>query len=75
MRMTNEPTSDQSEEVVADIKAFSVRLGLRPGAVLAAYEALVERGAIRIDKRILPKPQHQLSLPLDQGMNSDIREK
>ena len=75
MRMANEPTSDPSEEVVADIKAVSVRLGLRPGEVRAAYEALAERGAVRIDERILPKPRHQLSLPLDQSSSSDIHKK
>ena len=75
MRMANEPTSDQSEEVVADIKAVSDRLGLRPSAVRAAYEALAERGAVRIDERILPKPRHQLSLPLDQGSSADAHRK
>jgi hypothetical protein len=75
MRMAKEPTFDQSEEVVADIKAVSERLGLRPGAVRAAYEALAERGAVRIDERILPKPRHQLSLPLDQGSSSDAHRK
>jgi hypothetical protein len=73
MRMTNEPTSDQPEEVVADIKAVSDRLGLRPSAVRTAYEALVERGALRIDERILPKPRHQLSLPLDQESSPTTR--
>jgi len=73
MRMANESSSDQSEEVVADIKAVSERLGLRPSAVRAAYEALAERGAVRIDERILPKPRHQLSLPLDQGTSSNTR--
>jgi hypothetical protein len=75
MRMAKEPTFDQSEEVVADIKAVSERLGLRPSAVRAAYEALAERGAVRIDERILPKPRHQLSLPLDQGSSSDAHRK
>ena len=75
MRMANEPTSDQSKEVVADIKAVSDRLGLRPGAVRAAYEALAERGAVRIDERIIPKPRHQLSLPLDQGSSADAHRK
>ena len=75
MRMAKVPTSDQSEEVVADVKAVSERLGLRPGAVRAAYEALAERGAVRIDERILPKPRHQLSLPLDQGSSSDAHRK
>ena len=75
MRMANEPTFDQSEEVVADIKAVSDRLGLRPSAVRAAYEALAERGAVRIDERILLKPRHQLSLPLDQGIGADTPRK
>jgi hypothetical protein len=75
MRMANEPTSNQSEEVVADIKAVSDRLGLRPSAVRTAYEALAERGAVCIDERILPKPRHQLSLPLDQGTSVDTRRK
>jgi hypothetical protein len=75
MRMANEPSSDQPEEVVADIKTISDRLGLRPSAVRTAYEALAERGAVRIDERILPKPRHQLSLPLDQGTNADTRRK
>ena len=75
MRMGKEPTSDQSEEVVADIKAVSERLGLRPSAVRAAYEALAERGAVRIDERILPKPRHQLSLPLDQESSPALRKK
>jgi hypothetical protein len=75
MRMANEPTSNQSEEVVADIKAVSDRLGLRPSAVRTAYEALAERGAVRIDERILPKPRHQLSLPLDQGSSADAHRK
>ena len=75
MRMANEPTSDQSREVVADIKTVSDRLGLRPSAVRTAYEALAERGAVRIDERILPKPRHQLSLPLDQGSNADAHRK
>ena len=52
MRMANEPTPDQSEDVVADVKTVSERLGLRPSAVRAAYEALAERGAVRIDERI-----------------------
>jgi hypothetical protein len=75
MRMANEPTSDQSEEVVADIKAVSERLGLRPSAVRTAYEALAERGAVHIDERVMPKPRHQLSLPLDQGSSLDKRKK
>lgn len=75
MRMANEPSSDQPEEVVADIKTISDRLGLRPSAVRSAYEALAERGAVRIDERILPKPRHQLSLPLDQGTSADTRRK
>lgn len=40
MRMANEPTSDESEDVVADVKTVSERLGMRPSAVRAAYEAL-----------------------------------
>jgi hypothetical protein len=75
MRMANEPSSDQSEDLVADVKAVSERLGLRPSAVRAAYEALAERGAVRIDERVLPKPRHQLSLPLDQGTSKDARKK
>jgi len=75
MRMANESTSDQPKEVIADIKAVSDRLGLRPSAVRAAYEALAERGAVRIDERILPKPRHQLSLPLDQGSGADAHRK
>src|SRR6266702_4883139 len=46
MRMANEPTSDQSVDIVADIKAVSDRLGLRPSAIRTAYEALAERGAV-----------------------------
>jgi hypothetical protein len=75
MRMANEPTDDQSKEVVADIKTISDRLGLRPSDVRAAYEALAERGAVRIDERILPKQRHQLSLPLDQGSSADAHRK
>ncbi len=75
MHMAKEPLSDQSEEVVADIKTISDRLGLRPSAVRAAYEALAQRGAVRIDERILPKPRHQLSLPLDQDSSADTRKK
>jgi hypothetical protein len=75
MHMAKEPSSDQPEEVVADIKTISDRLGLRPSAVRTAYEALAERGAVRIDERILPKPRHQLSLPLDQGTSEDTRRK
>jgi hypothetical protein len=75
MRMANEPTSGQSEDVVADVKAVSERLGLRPSAVRTAYEALAERGAVRIDERILPKPRHQLLLPLDQGSIADTHRK
>jgi hypothetical protein len=75
VRMTKEPLSDQSEDVVADIKAVSDRLGLRPGAVRAAYETLAERGAVRIDERIPPKPRHQLTLPLDPGTDADTRRK
>lgn len=75
MRMANEPTSAESEDVVADVKTVSERLGLRPSAVRAAYEALAERGAVRIDERILPKPRHQLSLPLEQDSSADTRRK
>jgi hypothetical protein len=75
MHLANEPLSDQPEEVVADIKAVSDRLGLRPSAVRAAYEGLAERGAVRIDERILPKPRHQLSLPLEQDSSTDTRRK
>jgi CRP-like cAMP-binding protein len=75
MRMANEPTSVESEDVVADVKTVSERLGLRPSAVSAAYEALAERGAVRIDERVLPKQRHQLSLPLDQGTSKDARKK
>ncbi len=75
MHMAKEPLSDQPEEVVADIKTISDRLGLRPSAVHTAYEALAERGAVRIDERILPKPRHQLSLPLDQDSSADTRRK
>lgn len=75
MRMANEQTSDQSEDVVADVKTVSERLGLRPGAVRAAYEALAERGAVRIDEKILPKSLHQPPLPLDQGTSKDARKK
>jgi hypothetical protein len=75
IRMANEPRADQSKEVVADIKTISDRLGLRPSAVRTAYEALAERGAVRIDERILPKSRHQLSLPLDQGSNVDAHRK
>jgi hypothetical protein len=74
MRMANDPSSDQPEEVIADVKAVSERLGLRPSAVRAAYEALAEHGAVRIDERILPKPRHQLSLPLDQGSSVDAHQ-
>lgn len=75
MHMAKEPSPKQSEEVVADIKAVSDRLGLRPGAVRTAYEALAERGAVRIDEKILPKPRHQLSLPLDSGSSADTHRK
>jgi hypothetical protein len=70
--MAKEPSSDQSEEVVADVKAVSDRLGLRPSAVRTAYEALAKRGAVRIDERIPPKPRHQLTLPLDPGTGGEI---
>jgi hypothetical protein len=75
IRMANEPTSDESEDVVADMKTVSERLGLRSSAVRAAYEALAERGAVRIDEKILPRQRHQLSLPLDQGTSKDARKK
>jgi hypothetical protein len=75
MRMANEATSDESGDVVADVKTVSERLGLRPSAVHAAYEALAERGAVRIDERVLPKQRHQLSLPLDQGTSKGARKK
>jgi len=75
MHMATEPSSDQPEEVVADIKTISERLGLRPRAVRIGYEALAERGAVRIDERILPKPRHQLSLPLDQDTSEDTLRK
>ena len=71
MRMANGSTSDQSKDFVADIKTVSDRLGLRPSAVRAAYDALAERGAVRIDERVPPRPRHQLSLPLDQGSKAD----
>lgn len=75
MRMANEPSSHHPEEVVADIKHVSDRLGLRPSAVRTAYEELAKRGAVRIDDRSLPKLQHQLSLPLDPGTGADTRTK
>ncbi len=75
MRLANQPPSDESEDVVADVKTVSQRLGLRPSAVRAAYEALAERGAVRIDERVLPRSRHQLSLPLDQGTSKDVRKK
>ena len=75
MRTANEPVSEGSEDIVADIKSVSERLGLRPSAVRAAYEALAERRAVRIDEKILPKSRHQLSLPLDQGTSKDPRKK
>jgi hypothetical protein len=75
MRMANEQTSDQSEDVVADVKTVSERLGLRPSAVRAAYEALAERGAVRIDEKILPRTRHQPPLPLDQGSSTDPSKK
>jgi hypothetical protein len=75
MRMAEQPSSAQTEDVVADVKTVSERLGLRPSAVRAAYEALAERGAVRIDERVLPKSRHQLSLPLDQGTSKDARKK
>jgi hypothetical protein len=65
LRMSKDQSTDHPEEVVADIKEVSDRLGLRPNAVRTAYETLAKRGAVRIDDRILPRPRHQLSLPLD----------
>jgi len=73
LRMAKEQSTDHPQEVVADIKAVSERLGLRPNAVRTAYEALAKRGAVRIDDRSLPKPRHQLSLPLDPGTGADKR--
>jgi hypothetical protein len=55
IRMAKEQSTDHPQEVVADIKAVSERLGLRPIAVRTAYEALAKHGAVRIDDRILPK--------------------
>ena len=75
VRMAKEPSSDQSEEVVADIKAVSARLGLRPSAVRTAYKALAKRGAVRIHERIPPKPRHELTLPLDPGTGADTSRK
>ena len=73
MRLVSESSTNHPEEVVADIKAVSDRLGLRPAAVRTAYEALDKRGAVRIDERILPKSRHQLSLPMDQSTSTDKR--
>ena len=73
MRLVNESSTDHPEDIVADIKAVSDRLGLRPAAVRTAYEALARRGAVRIDERILPKSRHQLSLPMDQSTSTDKR--
>jgi hypothetical protein len=75
MRLAKQLTSDESEDVVADVKAVSERLGLRPSAVRSAYETLAERGAVRIDERVLPRQRNQLSLPLDQGTSKDARKK
>ncbi len=75
VRMAKEPSSDHPEEVAADIKHVSDRLGLRPSAVRTAYEELAKRGAVRIDDRSLPRPRHQLSLPLDPGTGADTRTK
>ena len=74
-RMAKEPSSDHPEDVVADIKAVSDRLGLRPSAVRTAYEQLAKRGAVRIDDRSLPQRRHQLSLPLDSGTSADKHRK
>ena len=73
MRMANGSSPDESEDLIADVKTVSERLGLRPAAVRAAYEALAERGAVRIDERVLPKPRHQLSLPLEQDSSTNTR--
>jgi DNA-binding transcriptional regulator YhcF (GntR family) len=73
--MAKDQSIDHPEEVVADIKEVSDRLGLRPNAVRTAYEELAKRGAVRIDDRSLPKPRHQLSLPLDQITSTDTRKK
>ncbi len=43
------------------------------GSTRAAYEALAERGAVRIDERVLPKPRHQLSLHLEQDSSTNTR--
>ncbi len=75
LRMAKAQSTDHPQEVVADIKAVSDHLGLRPSAVRTAYEALAKRGAVRIDDRSLPKPRHQLSLPLDPGTGADTRTK
>jgi hypothetical protein len=75
MRMANEPSSNHPEQIVADIKHVSDRLGLRPSAVRTAYEALAKRGALRIDERSLPKPRYQLSLPLDPGNSANKSKK
>lgn len=75
LRMAKDQSRDHPEEVVADIKEVSDRLGLRPNAVRTAYEELGKRGAVRIDDRSLPKPRHQLSLPLDQNTSTDTRKK
>jgi hypothetical protein len=71
LHMAKDQSTDHPEEVVADMKEVSDRLGLRPNAVRTAYEALAKRGAVRIDDRSLPKPRHQLSLPLDPGTRAD----
>ncbi len=75
MRMAEQSSSAETEDLVADVKTVSERLGLRPRAVRAAYEALAERGAVRIDERVLPKQRRQLSLPLDQGTSEDAPKK
>jgi len=71
LRIAKERSTDHPQEVVADIKQVSDRLGLRPSAVRTACEALAKREAMRIDERSLPKPRHQLSLSLDQSTNAD----
>ncbi len=75
LRMAKEQSINHSEEVVADIKEVSDRLGLRPSAVRTAYEQLAKRGAVRIDDRSLPQRRHQLSLPLDSGTSADKHRK
>jgi hypothetical protein len=73
LHMSKDQSTDHPEEVVADMKEVGDRLGLRPSAVRTAYEQLAKRGAVRIDDRSLPKPRHQLSLPLDPDISVDKR--